>query len=144
VTAAELRKIEQREARQLRERVHRLRSGRSRIALGDRVAVVVDDGLATGWSARVACTVARRLGAGRVVLAVPVAPALALRQLPEADEVVCVEVPEQFRAVGLHYRDFTQTPEQEVVELLDAAARRVALRAGTNGPDQLSGREAAD
>lgn len=144
VTPAELRQIEQHESRLLRERVHRLRSGRSRLELRDRTAVVVDDGLATGWSARVACTVARRLEAGRVVLAVPVAPALALRQLPEADEVACVEMPAQFRAVGLHYRDFTQTPEHEVVELLDAAARRVALRTATSGPEPSLGKKAAD
>jgi putative phosphoribosyl transferase len=144
LTAAELRQVEQREARLLQERVQRLRSGRSRIGLQDRIAVVVDDGLATGWSARVACTVAHRLGAVRVVLAVPVAPAAALSRLPEADEVVCVEVPARFQAVGLHYRDFGQTPEHVVVELLDAAARRVGLRAGTNGPGDPVGLEAAD
>lgn len=144
VSARQLQQIEEREARLLDERVHRLRSGRQRVGLRDQIAVVVDDGLATGWSARVACTVAHRLGAARVVLAVPVAPALALHRLPEADEVVCVEAPERFQAVGLHYRDFAQTPEHEVVELLDAAARRVALRTATDDPGRPFRPEAAD
>ena len=144
VSPAELRQIEQREARLLQERVHRLRSGRPRVRLQDRTAVVVDDGLATGWSARVACTVAHRLGAARVVLAVPVAPALTLDRLPEADEVVCVEVPPRFVAVGLHYQDFAQTAENEVVMLLDAAARRVASHTRTEGPGECFGRKAAD
>lgn len=144
VTAAELRQVEQREAQLLQERVHRLRSGRTRVALQDRIAVVVDDGLATGWSARVACTVAHRLGAGRVVLAVPVAPAPALSRLPEADEVVCVDAPKRFQAVGLHYQDFAQTPEDLVVELLNAAARRVELSTRTEGPGDPSRAEAAD
>lgn len=125
VTAAELRQIEEREARLLQERVGRLRSGRPRVGLQGRAAVVVDDGLATGWTARVACTVARRLGAARVLLAVPVASAAALDALPEADEVVCVQTPEPFRSVGLHYDDFTPTSEEDVIDLLDAAARRV-------------------
>ena len=144
VSTGELRDIEQREARLLQERVHRLRSGRPRVGLRDRTAVVVDDGLATGWSARVACTVAHRLGAAHVVLAVPVAPAPTLERLPEADEVVCVEVPARFVAVGLHYQDFGQTPEHEVVELLDAAARRVAAQTGTASPGGSFGQEAAD
>ncbi|CAA9317864.1 MAG: Protein-L-isoaspartate O-methyltransferase [uncultured Friedmanniella sp.] len=144
VSTADLRQIEQREARLLQERVERLRSGRPRIELRDRIAVVVDDGLATGWSARVACTVARRLGAARIVLAVPVAPAPTLERLPEADEVVCVEVPERFLAVGLHYRDFNQTPEQDVVKLLDAAARRMGPEVKASGPASPVSQEAAD
>jgi putative phosphoribosyl transferase len=68
--------------------------------------------------------VARRLGDRRVVLAVPVAPAGATDKIEEADEVVCVSTPARFVAVGLHYRDFSPTRDEEVVELLDAAATR--------------------
>ena len=63
-----------------------------------RIAVIVDDGIATGSTARVACRIARRLGAARVVLAVPVAPADTLRTLTEPDEVVCLATPRHFAA----------------------------------------------
>jgi putative phosphoribosyl transferase len=69
----------------------------------------------------VACQVARRLGAVRVIVGVPVAPAATVAGLPEADEVVCVLVPHPFGAVGVHYRDFRPIPEAEVLSLLDAA-----------------------
>lgn len=124
VSEQELRQVEDRERALVRSRVAQLRRGRPRVDLHGRVAVVVDDGLATGATARAACLVARRLGAVRVVLAVPVAPADALNRIGEADEVVCVSAPTRFVAVGLHYRDFSPTTDEEVVDLLDAAAER--------------------
>lgn len=133
VTEEELRTVEARERAQLEERVSRLRKGRGRIDLNGRTAVIVDDGIATGSTARVACEVARHLGAARVILAVPVAPADTVADLPVADEVVCVSAPERFMAVGYHYRDFSPTSDEEVVVLLDAAERRV--RASGAGPD---------
>jgi putative phosphoribosyl transferase len=89
------------------------------------VAVVVDDGVATGSTARVACSVARQLGAAKVIVAVPVGAARTLRDLKEADEVVCVATPSRFAAVGHHYRDFSPTSDDEVVVALDEAARRI-------------------
>ncbi|MGZ4543083.1 MAG: phosphoribosyltransferase family protein, partial [Mycobacteriaceae bacterium] len=133
VTEEELRTVEVRERAQLEERVSRLRKGRGRIDLAGRTAVIVDDGIATGSTARVACEVARHLGAAKVILAVPVAPADTVGDLPVADEVVCVSTPERFMAVGYHYRDFSPTSDEEVVVLLDAAQRRV--RASGAGPD---------
>jgi putative phosphoribosyl transferase len=133
VTEEELRTVEVRERAQLEERVSRLRKGRGRIDLTGRTAVIVDDGIATGSTARVACEVARHLGAAKVILAVPVAPADTVGDLPVADEVVCVSTPERFMAVGYHYRDFSPTSDEEVVVLLDAAQRRV--RASGAGPD---------
>jgi putative phosphoribosyl transferase len=126
VRADELRDVERREQALLRRRVERFRRGRPRVDLTGRVAVIVDDGLATGSTARAACLVARHLGAARVVLAVPVAPAEAVARFPGADEVVCVSAPRGFAAVGLHYRDFSPTTDEEVIVLLDAAARRLA------------------
>jgi putative phosphoribosyl transferase len=123
VTDDALRAVEQRERTQLDQRVARLRQGRTRAPLDGRVAVVVDDGVATGATARVACEVARHLGAERVVLAVPVAPAGALEDITEADEIVCVATPRPFVAVGRHYRDFAPVSDDEVVRLLDRAAR---------------------
>ncbi|HVN50639.1 MAG TPA: phosphoribosyltransferase family protein, partial [Acidimicrobiales bacterium] len=75
ITSEEVAEVESRERVELDRRVERLRRGRPRVPLEGRVAVVVDDGLATGSTARVACQVARHLGAATVVLAVPVAPA---------------------------------------------------------------------
>jgi putative phosphoribosyl transferase len=94
------------------------------VDLHGRTALVVDDGIATGSTVRAGCLVARALGAARVVVGVPVAPASAVRHLGEADEVVCVSTPAHFQAVGLHYRDFSQTTDEEVLTALAEARRR--------------------
>jgi putative phosphoribosyl transferase len=126
ITPRELDEVERRERKELESRVTRFRRGRDPEALTGRIAVVVDDGVATGSTAQVACEVARHLGAERVLLAVPVAPAETIRSLAGADEVVCVSTPRPFLAVGHHYRDFAATSDDEVVTLLDAARRRSA------------------
>jgi len=118
----DIRAVEERARPELERRVHLLRTGRRRIDLTGRSVVIVDDGIATGSTARVACQVARHLGAGRVILAVPLAPDDTLRSFTEADEVVCLEVPRHFMAVGAHYRDFAATSDEEVARLLDAGA----------------------
>lgn len=133
VSDEEIDAVERHERAVLEARVERLRRGRPRVDLRGRVAVVVDDGIATGATARVACQVARRLGAERVVLAVPVAPAHTAAHLPEADEVVCVSAPENFMAVGAHYVDFSPTSDDEVVALLDRAGHRARLAAASGG-----------
>ena len=82
----------------------------------------MDDGLATGGTARAALGVARARGAVRVVLAVPVAPADSLPLLEaDADAVVCLLSPSRFTAVGSWYQNFRQTTDEEVVELLSAS-----------------------
>ncbi|HEY8217374.1 MAG TPA: phosphoribosyltransferase family protein, partial [Acidimicrobiia bacterium] len=94
-----------------------------RVDVTQRTAVIVDDGIATGGSARAALRVARAQGARRVVLAVPVgSPDTAAEMRQEADEVVCVETPFGFLAVGQAYANFTQTTDEEVVRLLAEAA----------------------
>ena len=122
VSLAEQQAVEARERSALEARTALLRSGRQRPRLVGRTAVIVDDGLATGATARVACLVVRSLGAGRVVLAVPVAPPEAAHRVPEADELVCLAAPHGFRSVGEHYSDFTPVEDSEVLALLDAAA----------------------
>jgi putative phosphoribosyl transferase len=117
-SAEQVAAIEAQERAALAERVRRLRRGRGRPDLVGRTALVVDDGIATGASARIACAVARRLGARRVVLAVPVAPAATTRNFPEADAVVTVQRPTPFYAVGAHYRDFRPVSDDEVAALL--------------------------
>lgn len=96
---------------------------RKALAVKGRTVVVVDDGIATGSTVTVALKALRKSGAAKVILAVPVAPRdtiVALRR--EADEVICLSTPEPFRAVGLHYENFGQTTDEEVVALLDATA----------------------
>jgi putative phosphoribosyl transferase len=99
---------------------------------------VVDDGIATGSTARAACRVARVHGAARVVLAVPVAPAgVAAVLAGVADEVVCLQEPSWFGAVGQFYDDFTPTTDDEVRALLDHAARTAVATAIADDPPGL-------
>jgi putative phosphoribosyl transferase len=91
--------------------------------LAGRVAIIVDDGLATGASARAAVAAARQAGASEVVVAVPVGPPDAIAVLQrEADRVVCPLVPSAFGAVSRYYEAFPQTSDAEVVALLGAGA----------------------
>ncbi|HWD25277.1 MAG TPA: phosphoribosyltransferase [Acidimicrobiales bacterium] len=125
VTEEQFDLVEHRERTELIRRVRRFREIRTRTSLRGRTAIVVDDGIATGSTARAACQIARRAGAARVVLAVPVAPPLTLVELSEVcDELVCLETPEHFDAVGRWYREFPQTSDQEVIDLLRAAHRQ--------------------
>src|SRR6516162_1908505 len=115
----DLEAVEKRERAELERRAREYRGGRDRLDLRGRCAVVVDDGIATGSSARAAARVVRALGASRVVLAAPVASRLAQAELSDvADDVLCVESPEPFYAVGEWYRDFSQTSDAEGVDLL--------------------------
>jgi predicted phosphoribosyltransferase len=109
---------------ELRRREHRYRGGRPAPSLAGGVAVIVDDGLATGATARAAVAAARRLGAARVIVAVPVGSRESVERLgTEADEVVCPLVPPSFVAVSRWYRRFGQTTDDEVVELMRPSAR---------------------
>jgi putative phosphoribosyl transferase len=110
----EWREIERRRALYLR--------GRAPLSLAGVTAVVVDDGIATGTTARAAVLAMRRRGAARVVLAAPVAAHEAVMDLcGECDRVVCLAEPQPFRAVGSHYADFHQLSDEEVIAAIDAA-----------------------
>jgi predicted phosphoribosyltransferase len=109
--------------------------GRPSQSVKDRLVIVVDDGIATGGTVKAVLKALSRAGAAHVVLAVPVAPAEAVAELSHlADEVVCLASPTPFHAVGLHYRNFEQTSDDEVIELLDLAAERPS---GRGRPDLL-------
>lgn len=124
LSSEELSELERSERAELLRRVAKFRAGRDRIPLAGRTALIIDDGVATGSTARAACQVARAQGAARVVIAVPVGAAEALTALREdADEVVCLETPAWFAAVGQWYRHFPQTADKEVGELLRRAAQ---------------------
>lgn len=126
-SAADLAAVESAEAAELRRRAGVFRGDRPRIPLDGRCVIIVDDGIATGATALAACEVARAQGAARVVLAVPVAPPdTAERLRGQVDELVCLDTPARFSAVGEWYRDFGQTPDEEVVSLLARAADRAA------------------
>lgn len=116
--------IERRERQELLVRLRRYRQGRERADFTGRMALVVDDGVATGSTAMVACRIARLGGASSVVLAVPVVQAESRWLVRETDEVVAVEEPESLVAVGHHYVDFSPTSDDEVIELVDWAAHR--------------------
>jgi putative phosphoribosyl transferase len=120
VTEEQLAAVEAREADELQRRAARLRAGRERVLLSGRPVIVVDDGLATGSTARAAIDVAHAAGASSVVLAVPVAPSSTVTELSSvADAVVCVATPYPFAAIGQWYRDFSATTDDDVVALLD-------------------------
>jgi putative phosphoribosyl transferase len=112
---AELKRIEERRARYF--------TGIPRPDIEGRTVIVIDDGIATGATMRVAVKAFARRGAKRLVVAVPVAPPDTVESLrQEVDEVVCLDVPEFFHAVGAFYRDFTQTKDEDVIDLLERAA----------------------
>lgn len=121
---ADVRHVEERERVELQRRAERYRQGRERVELTDRVVIIVDDGVATGSTAKVACQVASAEGAAEVVLAVPVAPQgweEGLRSV--ADRLVCVTQPRNFLSVGSYYEDFSATSDEEVVACLQAGER---------------------
>ena len=126
LTLAEMSRVETRERAELQRRVQRFRDGHPRIPLQGRTAVIVDDGIATGATARAACRVARAHGAARVVLAVPVAAQETLPALAGfADEVICLQTPQFLWAVGAWYGNFGQTSDDEVARLLRGATEEV-------------------
>lgn len=122
LSADDIAAVEAKQRAELARRSEMFRSGHERIALAGRTAVIVDDGVATGATARAACQVARAQGASRVVLAVPIGGRdVFARFAGYADEVVCLHTPEFFFAVGQGYRNFAQISDGEVVRLLDRA-----------------------
>jgi putative phosphoribosyl transferase len=107
VAAAEQQELDRREAA--------FRSGGSRLPVHDRVVILVDDGIATGSTMLSAIAAVRRMGAARIVVAAGVAPAsTALQLASEADEVVCLLTPHEFRAVSLFYSNFPQLSDEDV------------------------------
>ena len=115
------------ELRELERRERAYRGDRPRPNVRGRTVLLIDDGLATGSSMRAAVAALRRQGPARIVVAVPVgAPETCAEFQGEADETICARTPEPFYAVGLWYRDFSQTTDEEVHDLLEQAAEEQA------------------
>ena len=123
-------------------RVRRFRAGRPAVDVAGRTVILVDDGVATGGTARVALRCLRAKGAAKLVLATPVAAPDAIASLrADADDVVCLQQPDDFRAVGLWYADFHQVADEEVIACLEAA-RAEQLSVGAPRTTATQGRHA--
>jgi len=116
----ELRELERRRARYLGDR--------ERPDIAGRIALIVDDGIATGATVLAAIRGLRRRGPDKIILAVPVAPASTVSRLRlEVDDLVCLHAPEVFHAISLYYRDFGQVSDAEVIDIL---SQRTAISSG--------------
>lgn len=123
VADQQIKAVEDRERVELARRAESYRQGRPRLDLTAATALIIDDGIATGSTARAAVEVARKLGANRVVVAAPVASLEAVRMLSSiADQVVYLTAPPGFLAIGEFYADFSPTTDTEVVDLLEQRA----------------------
>src|SRR5438876_9037533 len=117
-----------RETTELQRREQIYREGRPAPELRDRIAILVDDGLATGATMRAAVKALRQRGAAKIVVAVPVGPPDTCHEIEEqADETICLSMPEFFQAVGQYYEDFSQTSDEDVRELLARGAQQRAV-----------------
>jgi predicted phosphoribosyltransferase len=117
--------------------------GRPHPDIAGKVAILVDDGLATGATMLAAVRATRRRNPARLIVAVPVAAADSLARIAaEADEVVCLYAPEDFGSVGQHYRHFPQLRDEEVTSLLDQAAAMLARKSSTSGDSGAAGSSA--
>ncbi|MFV5990953.1 phosphoribosyltransferase family protein [Streptomyces sp. NPDC056231] len=143
-TEEELAAVEERERAELDRRARRYRGSRPRTGVRGRTVVVVDDGVATGSTARAACLIARGQGAARVVLAVPVAPeGWTAKMQDAADELVCPSTPVGFLGIGQFYEDFAQTTDSEVIACLERAAERLSGSGPLGSAAQDAARSAA-
>jgi len=122
VDEAAFQAVQDREIAEIARRRTRYLGGRAAVDVGGRTAIVVDDGIATGATVRAALRAVRRRKPKRLVLAVPVAPPETISSLfDEADEIVCLEQPLSFGAIGFFYADFRQLSDEDVVRALARA-----------------------
>lgn len=130
VTDEEIERATAVELRELARRERTYRAGREFPELGDRIVIIVDDGLATGSTMQAAIAALREKRPRKIVVAAPVAAAETCAKLgPLVDQIVCVRTPDPFLAVGLWYEDFSETTDAEIHEILATAGSPTA--AGT-------------
>jgi putative phosphoribosyl transferase len=122
ISEAAFQRVVREEQRELERRERLYRNGRPPLDVAGKTAILVDDGLATGSSMRAAVQALRKRNPARIVVAVPVAAATSCQEFQnEVDEAVCAFTPEPFFGVGQWYENFSQTTDEEVHSLLDAA-----------------------
>lgn len=115
----EIEAMAERVSAEISRRVDTYRGGRPGLEIKGKTVIVIDDGIATGFTVQAALKSVRSMEPSRLVLAVPVAPADTIKVLEkQVDELVCLEVPEVFYAVGQFYHEFDQTTDDQVIELL--------------------------
>jgi putative phosphoribosyl transferase len=133
ISPAAIEAVAAEELAELERREREYRRGRPLIDLRGRTVILVDDGLATGSTMRAAVQAVRALGPARVVVAVPVGAPQTCEEFNDiTDETVCARTPEPFSAVGLWYRDFSQTSDDEVRALLQAHAQHIRARSSNH------------
>lgn len=126
---ADIAKLAERELPEIHRRREIYLKGRPPVPLAGKIVVIVDDGIATGATMRAALRLVRDEKPARLIAAIPVAPATTIAALEsECDEVICLECPADFRAVGLHYRDFGQVSDATVSNIIERHARRLTDR----------------
>ena len=125
----DIEEVTARERKELERRERLYRGARAPLDLGGRTAILVDDGIATGSSIRAAISALRHLHPARLVVAAPVAPLSTCARLQqEVDDLVCVDTPKSFRAIGEFYEDFSQVTDEEVTDLLRRSGRETVPR----------------
>jgi len=130
ISDLEIELIAAKERRELDRRERVYRGGRPPLDLKGKTVILVDDGIATGASTRAAIAALRQLNPGSIVLAAPIAPASTCRHLrSEVDDLICLDTPETFFAIGEFYEDFSQVPDEEVTRLLQLNSEQRAHNA---------------
>lgn len=127
--------VEAREKAEVVARASKFRAGRPSITVAGRIALIVDDGIATGSTATAACKVAHAMGASRVIFAAPVGAAETVHKLASvADEVICPEIPRTLNSVGEWYEEFSATTDEEVIEILhQSSSGKLEIEIPTDG-----------
>jgi putative phosphoribosyl transferase len=126
ITGLDIERVTRTERQELERRERAYRGGRAPLHVSGLTVILVDDGIATVSSMRAAIRALRQMKPSRIVIAVPVAPASTCNRLQfEADELVCLEMPQPFYGVGQFYDDFSQVSDEEVNDLLDNASQQL-------------------
>ncbi len=124
ISELEIELIAATEGQELARRERAYRGGRPRLKVEGQIVILVDDGIATGSSMRVAINALRQLKPAQIVVAIPVAPDSTCRRLrPEIEDLICLHMPESFYAIGEFYEDFSQVSDQEVTDALRRSVR---------------------
>jgi putative phosphoribosyl transferase len=124
ISEAQIEQITEKAKKELTRRESIYRGVRPPLRVEGQVVVLVDDGIATGSSMRAAIQALRQMKPARLIVAVPVAPISTCNRLrPEVDELICVNTPKYFYAIGQFYDDFSQVADEQVIELLRQAAQ---------------------